>query len=66
MPDKFNAGKYDLLITPLDEEGNRTKNDPATANPPQEIDPPDPMGHMHGLDKGNRLAKDGKARRDRS
>ena len=65
MPDKFNAGKYDLLLTPVDEEGNHTKNDPDTANPPQSIDPPDPMGHMHGLDKGNRLAKDGKARRER-
>jgi hypothetical protein len=53
MPDKFSSKKYDLLITPMDEEGNRTKNDPDTANAPTEIDPSDPMGLMHGLDRGN-------------
>lgn len=52
MPEKFSSKKYDVLITPLDEEGNRTKNDPDTANAPTEIDPPDPMGLMHGLDRG--------------
>ena len=62
MPDKFSSAKYDLLLTPLDEEGNRTKNDPSTANAPTEIDPPDPMGLMHGLEKGS-TAKDGKVRR---
>lgn len=53
MPEKFSDGKYDLLLTPMDEEGNRTKNDPATANAPTEIDPKDPMGLCHGLDSGN-------------
>lgn len=53
MPDKFSSKKYDLLITPMDEEGNRTSNDPSTANAPVEIDPPDPMGLMHGLGKGS-------------
>ena len=53
MPEKFTSKKYDLLITPIDEEGNRTKNDPDTANPPTVIDPPDPMGLMHGLGSGN-------------
>lgn len=62
MPDKFSDGDYDLLLTPLDEKGNRTKNDPTTANPPTEIDPPDPMGLMHGMDKGG-TARDGKVRR---
>ena len=52
MPDKFTSKKYDLLITPIDEEGNRTKNDPDTANAPTVIDPPDPMGLAHGLDSG--------------
>jgi hypothetical protein len=53
MPDKFSGKKYDLMITPIDEEGSRTKNDPDTANPPVEIDPPDPMDLAHGLDRGN-------------
>ena len=52
MPDKMTDKKYDLLLTPIDEEGNRTKNDPSTANPPTEIDPPDPLGIAHGLDSG--------------
>lgn len=63
MPDKFTSAKYDLLLTPLDEEGNRTSNDPSTANAPVEIDPPDPMGLMHGLGAGGRTAKGGKVSR---
>jgi hypothetical protein len=63
MPDKFSSDKYDLMLTPIDEKGNMTKNDPSVANPPTEIDPPDPTGLMHGLDKGGSTAKDGKVRR---
>lgn len=63
--EKFTSGKYDQLITPMDEEGNRTKNDPDTANAPTTIDPPDPMGLLHGLGSGNRLAKDGKPKREK-
>jgi hypothetical protein len=54
MPEKFSGKKFDLMITPMDEEGNRTKNDPDTANSPTEIDPPDPMGLMHGLDSSSK------------
>jgi hypothetical protein len=53
MPEKLKGGGYDELITPLNEEGNRTGNDPATANVPSAIDPPDPMGFTHGIFKGN-------------
>lgn len=53
MPDKFSKDRYDLLLTPIDESGNQTKNDPTVANPPTEIDPPDPMGLMHGLDRSS-------------
>jgi hypothetical protein len=52
MPEKLKGGGYDELITPLNEEGNRTANDPATANVPSAIDPPDPTGFTHGLFKG--------------
>lgn len=49
MPDKLKGGGFDELITPLNEEGNRTKNDPATANVPSELNPPDPMGLTRGI-----------------
>ncbi len=62
MPEKFTSGGFDLIMTPLVEEGNRTKNDPDTANSPT-IDPPDPMGLAHGNDRGGKTAKDGKVRR---
>jgi len=51
MPEKLKNGGYDLLITPLNEEGNRTGNDPDTANVPSAIDPPDPLGLTHGIFK---------------
>jgi hypothetical protein len=63
MPDKFKGGGYSELITPLNEEGNRTSNDPDTANVPSDINPPDPMGIAHGLDRGGKTAKGGKVRR---
>ena len=53
MPEKFTGGDYDELITPLNEEGNRTKNDPDTKNVPSE-EPPDPLGLTHGIFKGGR------------
>jgi hypothetical protein len=53
MPDKMKKGGFDELITPINEEGNRTSNDPETANVPSAIDPPDPMGLTHGIFKGN-------------
>jgi hypothetical protein len=53
MPDKFKGGGYDELLTPINEEGNRTNNDPSTANSPT-IDPPDPLGLTHGIFKGGR------------
>lgn len=46
---KLRGGGYDELITPLNEEGNRTGNDPDTHNVPSDIDPPDPMGFTHGI-----------------
>ena len=52
MPEKMGGGGFDLLITPLNEEGNRTGNDPDTENVPSAIDPPDPMGLTHGIFKG--------------
>lgn len=52
MPEKLKGGGYTELITPINEEGNRTGNDPDTHNVPSELDPPDPMGHMHGLGAG--------------
>jgi hypothetical protein len=61
--EKFTGGGYDLLITPLNEEGNRTSNDPDTENVPSNIDPADPLGIAHGLDRGGRSAKNGKVRR---
>lgn len=48
MPDKLKGGGYDELITPINEEGNRTKNDPDTHNVPSEVNPPDPLGLTHG------------------
>lgn len=48
MPDKFKSGGFPELITPLNEEGNRTSNDPATGNVPSDVAPPDPMGLTHG------------------
>ena len=48
MPDKFKSGGFPELITPLNEEGNRTSNDPDTANVPSDVAPPDPMGLTHG------------------
>jgi hypothetical protein len=52
MPEKLKGGGYDLLITPLNEEGNRTGNDPDTSNVPSAVDPPDPLGITHGVFKG--------------
>jgi len=49
MPEKLKGGGYSELITPINEEGNRTGNDPDTSNVPSDIDPPDPMGLAHGL-----------------
>lgn len=63
MPEKFQGKGFDLLLTPLNEEGNRTSNDPDTGNVPSAIDPPDPLGIAHGLDKGGKTAKDGKVSR---
>jgi hypothetical protein len=51
MPEKFIKNGYDELLTPINEEGNRTSNDPDTANSPT-MDPPDPMGLTHGNFKG--------------
>lgn len=48
MPDKMGSGGFDELITPLNEEGNRTANDPDTHNVPSNIDVPDPLGITHG------------------
>lgn len=64
MPEKFRKGNYPDIITPLDEEGNRTKNDPPTGNPDFGVDIPDPLGIAHGLDKGGKKAKGGKTRKD--
>jgi hypothetical protein len=52
MPEKLKKGGYDELITPINEEGNRTSNDPETANVPSEVNPPDPLGITHGIFKG--------------
>ena len=52
MPEKLKGGGFDELITPINEEGNRTNNDPSTANVPSEFAPPDPSGLTHGLTKG--------------
>ena len=49
MPDKMKGGGFEDLITPLNEEGNRTKNDPDTHNVPSDINPPDPLGLTHGI-----------------
>lgn len=58
MPDKMTGGGFDELITPLNEEGNRTKNDPDTHNVPSNIDVPDPLGITHGQFKnGSRKAE---------
>ena len=51
MPEKMKPGGYDELITPINEEGNRSKNDPNTHNVPSEVDPPDPLGLTHGIFK---------------
>lgn len=48
MPEKLKGGGFDKLITPLNEEGNRTGNDPDTSNVPSEFNPPDPLGLTHG------------------
>lgn len=48
MAEKMKGNGFDLLITPLNEEGNRTGNDPDTKNVPSDIDPPDPLGITHG------------------
>jgi hypothetical protein len=57
MPDKMGGGGYDELITPLNEEGNRTKNDPDTHNVPSTNEPADPLGITHGnFSKGGRKA----------
>jgi hypothetical protein len=60
MPEKFSGGKYTEMITPMDEEGNRTKNDPDTANAVPDFSVPDPTGLMHGIDKGGKTAKGGR------
>jgi len=52
MPDKFKGGGFPEMITPLNEEGNRTSNDPSTANVPTDVAPPDPMGLTHGVFSG--------------
>jgi hypothetical protein len=50
MPERMKGGGYDELITPINEEGNRTKNDPDTKNVPSDAtDPPDPLGLTHGI-----------------
>lgn len=49
MPDRMTGGGFEELITPLNEEGNRTKNDPDTHNVPSHLDPPDPLGITHGI-----------------
>ena len=49
MPDKMTGGGYEELITPLNEEGNRTKNDPDTHNVPSAVNPPDPLDITHGI-----------------
>lgn len=51
--DKLKGGGYDELITPLNEEGNRTKNDPDTHNVPSDMAPADPLGITHGLTKSS-------------
>lgn len=48
MPEKMIPNGYDELLTPINEEGNRTKNDPDTHNVPSNIDPPDPLGLTNG------------------
>jgi hypothetical protein len=52
MPEKMSKGGFDELLTPLNEEGNRTGNDPETANVPSTSEPPDPLGITHGNFKG--------------
>lgn len=46
---KLTGDGYDELITPINEEGNRTGNDPDTHNVPSALDPPDPLGLTHGI-----------------
>lgn len=46
---KLESGGFSELITPINEEGNRTGNDPDTENVPSAFDPPDPMGLTHGI-----------------
>ena len=58
MPEKLKGGGFDKLITPLNEEGNRTSNDPDTHNVPSEFNPPDPMGLAHGLLSGGGRKED--------
>jgi hypothetical protein len=53
MPDKMKGGGFDELITPINEEGNRTGNDPDTHNVPSDITVPDPCDYTHGLFKGS-------------
>lgn len=59
MPDKMKPGGFDELITPLNEEGNRSPNDPNTHNVPSDIDPPDPLGLTHGIFTGGGRKKEG-------
>ena len=60
MADKMGKGNYPDMLTPLDEEGNRTSNDPPTMNPSMGTDAPDPLGITHGIFKGGKAAKGGK------
>jgi len=57
------GGGFDELITPINEEGNRTGNDPDTHNVPSALNPPDPMGFEHGIfgpsDRNGRPPKKG-------
>jgi len=46
---KLKSGGFTELITPLNEEGNRTGNDPDTHNVLSDFDVPDPLGITHGL-----------------
>ena len=48
MPEKMVPDQYDELITPINEEGNRSGNDPKTQNVPSNINVPDPLGITFG------------------
>ncbi len=61
MPDKMTGGGYDELITPLNEEGNRTKNDPDTHNVPSALNVPDPQDLTHGIFSSKGGARKGEA-----